>query len=51
MLQSLLNIQSLAPGDGHVLVVGDIWIDHQLAPDQSFSSREYLRHNLSLIHI
>lgn len=45
MLQSLLNVQSLVPGDGHVLVVGDIWIDHQLAPDQSFSSREYLRHN------
>ena len=45
MLQSLLNVQSLVPGDGHVLVAGDIWIDHQLAPDQSFSSREYLRHN------
>ena len=45
MLQSLLNVQSLVPGDGHVLVAGDIWIDHQLAPDQSFSSREYLWHN------
>ena len=45
MLQSLLKVQSLVPGDGHVLVVGDIWIDHQVAPDQSFSSREYLRHN------
>ncbi len=45
MLQSLLNVQSLVPGDGHILVVGDIWIDHQLASDQSFSSREYLRHN------
>ena len=45
MLQSLLNVQSLVPGDGHVLVVGDIWIDHQLAPDQSFSRGEFLRHN------
>lgn len=45
MLQSLLNVQSLVPRDGHVLVVGDIWIDHQLAPDQSFSRGEFLRHN------
>ena len=27
MLQSLLNVQSLTPANGHVLVVGDIWID------------------------
>ena len=45
MLQSLLNVQSLVPGDGHVLVVGDIWIDHQLTLDQTVSRREYLRHN------
>ena len=45
MLQSLLNVQSLVPRDGHVLVVGDIWIDHQLALDQSFSRGEFLRHN------
>ena len=45
MLQSLLNVQSLVPGDGHVLVVGDIWIDHQFTLDQTVSRREYLRHN------
>ena len=45
MLQSLLNVQSLVPGDGHVLLVGDIWIDHQLTLDQTVSRREYLRHN------
>ena len=45
MLQSLLNVQSLVPGDGHVLVVGDIWIDHQLTLDQTVSRHEYLRHN------
>ncbi len=45
MLQFLLNVQSLCPGDGHVLVVGDIWIDHQLTLDQSVSRLKYLRHN------
>ena len=45
MLQSLLNVQSLVPGDGHVLLVGDIWIDHQLTLDQTVSRREYLQHN------
>ena len=33
------------PRDGHVLLVGDIWIDHQLTLDQTVSRREYLRHN------
>ena len=45
MLQSLLNVQSLTPADGHVLVVGDVWIDHSLLANANALLPEYLQHN------
>ena len=45
MLQSLLNVQSLTPADGHVLVVGDIWIDHSLLVNADAVQPQYLQHN------
>ena len=45
MLQSLLNVQSVTPQAGHVLVVGDIWIDQAQLSDQSPIAGDFLRHN------
>ena len=45
MLQSLLNVQSLTPADGHVLVVGDIWIDDPPLVNADAAHPEYLQHN------
>ena len=45
MLQSLLNnVESLSPQDGHVLVVGDIWINQADVDDSDESSAAWLRH-------
>ena len=45
MLQSLFNVQSLTPVDNHVLVVGDIWIDHLLLATAEPAHCEYLQHS------
>lgn len=45
MLQSLLNnVESLSPQDGHVLVVGDIWINQADVDQSDGSSAVWLQH-------
>ena len=48
MLQSLINsVPSLTPQRGHILVVGDIWIDHKQTADLGLARPPFLRHNSS----
>lgn len=45
MLQSLLNnVESLSPADGHILVVGDIWINRVDVDEDDESSAALLQH-------